>query len=177
MKTNTYFISCAKGLEILLKEELARVGIEAYEKLAGVEFDGTLEQAYKACIHSHLASQVMLKIATQKTETQEELYDFISDIEWGSYFDVDKSFKIAVSGKHYDFNNTMFVSQKSKDAIVDQFRRNTDERPDINTEDPDNVIKLHLNKHFVNVFHFPHFSPLTLGAQRHYNLYLHSHEL
>ena len=114
MKTNTYFISCAKGLEILLKEELARIGIEAYEKLAGVEFDGTLEQAYKACIHSHLASQVMLKIATAKTETQEELYNFISDIEWDSYFDVDKSFKIAVSGKHYDFNNTMFVSQKAK---------------------------------------------------------------
>ena len=46
----------------------------------------------------------------------------------------------------------MFVSQKAKDAIVDQFRRNTDDRPDINTEDPDNVIKLHLNKHYVNVF-------------------------
>ncbi|MFT4693361.1 MAG: 23S rRNA (guanine2445-N2)-methyltransferase / 23S rRNA (guanine2069-N7)-methyltransferase [Francisella sp.] len=152
MKTNTYFISCAKGLEILLKEELARIGIEAYEKLAGVEFDGTLEQAYKACIHSHLASQVMLKLATAKAETQEELYNFISDIEWDTYFDVDKSFKIVVSGKHYDFNNTMFVSQKAKDAIVDQFRHKTDERPDINTENPDNVIKLHLNKHYVNVF-------------------------
>ncbi|WP_407637667.1 hypothetical protein [Francisella persica] len=27
---------------------------------------------------------------------------------------------IIISGKHYDFNNTMFVSQKNKDAIVDQ---------------------------------------------------------
>lgn len=152
MNINTYFASCAKGLEILLKEELARVGIQAYEKLAGVEFEGTLEQAYKACIHSRLASQVMLKMATQKVETQEELYNFISDIQWDDYFDVDKSFKIAVSGKHYDFNNTMFVSQKTKDAIVDQFRHKTNQRPNIETENPDNVIKLHLNKHFVNVF-------------------------
>ncbi|MCL4117609.1 UNVERIFIED_CONTAM: hypothetical protein GTU68_015674 [Idotea baltica] len=152
MTINTYFASCAKGLEILLKEELARLDIVAYEKLAGVEFEGTLEQAYKACIHSRLASQVMLKIATQKVETQEELYNFISDIHWDTYFDVDKNFKIAVSGKHYDFNNTMFVSQKTKDAIVDQFRHKTNERPNIETENPDNIIKLHLNKHFVNVF-------------------------
>ncbi|AXA33859.1 bifunctional 23S rRNA (guanine(2069)-N(7))-methyltransferase RlmK/23S rRNA (guanine(2445)-N(2))-methyltransferase RlmL [Francisella adeliensis] len=152
MTINTYFASCAKGLEILLKEELARLDIIAYEKLAGVEFEGTLEQAYKACIHSRLASQVMLKIATQKVETQEELYNFISDIHWDTYFDVDKNFKIAVSGKHYDFNNTMFVSQKTKDAIVDQFRHKTNERPNIETENPDNIIKLHLNKHFVNVF-------------------------
>ncbi len=42
----------------------------------------------------------MLKIASQKTETQEDLYNFISDIELDSYFIVDKSLKIVVSGKH-----------------------------------------------------------------------------
>ena len=83
MKTNTYFISCAKGLEILLKEELARVGIEAYEKLAGVEFDGTLEQAYKACISSHLGSQVMLKIATQKARNSRKSFMILYQISNG----------------------------------------------------------------------------------------------
>ncbi|QIV96099.1 23S rRNA (guanine2445-N2)-methyltransferase / 23S rRNA (guanine2069-N7)-methyltransferase [Allofrancisella inopinata] len=152
MQNFTFFISCAKGLEILLKEELVGLKISAQEKLAGVEFEGPLEDAYKVCIHSRLASQVMLKIATQKVETQQELYDFISSINWNDYFDVDKTFKIIVSGNHYDFNNTMFVSQKTKDAIVDQFRNNFKERPDVDTENPDNVIKLHLHKNFVNVY-------------------------
>lgn len=67
------------------------------------------------------------------------------------YFDVDKTSKIIISGKHYDFNNTMFVSQKNKDAIVDQFRNVTNQRQNIDTENPDNVIKLHLYKQFVNV--------------------------
>ena len=148
----TFFISCAKGLELLLKDELARIGIASDEKLAGVEFEGLLEDAYRACIYSHLASQVMIKIDGQKVQTQKELYDFIYSINWDSYFSVDKSFKIVVSGSHYDFKNTMFVSQKTKDAIVDQFRDKTSERPDIDTLNPDNVIKLHLNKSFVNVY-------------------------
>lgn len=152
MQNFTFFASCAKGIELLLKDELDRLGIVSQEKLAGVEFEGTLEQAYKVCIHSHLASQVMLKIATQKVTDQQDLYDFVSSINWLDYFDVDKSFKIIISGKHYDFNNTMFVSQKTKDAIVDQFRRETNERPNIDTENPDNIIKLHLHKQFVNVF-------------------------
>jgi len=152
MQNFTFFASCAKGIELLLKDELDALGISSSEKLAGVEFEGSFEDAYKVCIYSHLASQVMLKIATQKATDQQDLYDFISSINWLDYFDVNTAFKIIISGKHYDFNNTMFVSQKTKDAIVDQFRRETNERPNIDTDNPDNIIKLHLHKQYVNVF-------------------------
>ncbi|MEY8767342.1 bifunctional 23S rRNA (guanine(2069)-N(7))-methyltransferase RlmK/23S rRNA (guanine(2445)-N(2))-methyltransferase RlmL [Francisella philomiragia] len=152
MQNFTFFASCAKGIELLLKDELNGLGISSSEKLAGVEFEGSFEDAYKVCIYSHLASQVMLKIATQKVTDQQALYDFISSINWLDYFDVNTAFKIIISGKHYDFNNTMFVSQKTKDAIVDQFRRETNERPNIDTDNPDNIIKLHLHKQYVNVF-------------------------
>ena len=114
MQKYTFFVSCAKGIELLLKDELLRLNITSYEKLAGVKFEGTLEQAYKVCIYSHLASQVMLKVATEKITNQQSLYSFISSINWISYFDVDKSFKIIISSKHYDFNNTMFVSQNKR---------------------------------------------------------------
>ncbi len=42
--------------------------------------------------------------------------------------------------------------KENKDSIVDQFRNVTNQRPNIDTENPDNVIKLHLYKQFVNVF-------------------------
>ena len=152
MQKFTFFVSCAKGIELLLKDELDILGISSQEKLVGVEFEGSIEDAYKVCIYSYLASQVMLKVATDKVTNQQDLYNFISSINWMNYFDVDKTFKIIISGKHYDFNNTMFVSQKTKDAIVDQFRNVTNQRPNIDTENSDNVIKLHLHKQFINVF-------------------------
>ncbi|MDE4951021.1 THUMP domain-containing protein, partial [Francisella tularensis] len=68
------------------------------------------------------------------------------------FFAFYKTFKIIFSGKHYDFNNKMFVSQKTKDAIVDQFRNVINQRPNIDTENPYNVIKLHLHKQFLNLF-------------------------
>lgn len=42
--------------------------------------------------------------------------------------------------------------KENKDAIVDKFRNVTNQRPKIDTENPGNVIKLHLYKQFVNVF-------------------------
>ncbi|MFC4891856.1 bifunctional 23S rRNA (guanine(2069)-N(7))-methyltransferase RlmK/23S rRNA (guanine(2445)-N(2))-methyltransferase RlmL [Pseudofrancisella aestuarii] len=152
MQDNLFFVSCPKGLELLLKDELERLDIFSQEKLAGVEFEGSIEDAYKVCIYSYLASQVMLKIQTSRVKTQEELYDFANSINWDEYFSVEKSFKIIISGSHYDFNNSMFVSQKVKDAIVDQFRDKYDIRPDVDQKTPDNVIKIHLNKEYVNIF-------------------------
>ncbi|GAB4224618.1 MAG: bifunctional 23S rRNA (guanine(2069)-N(7))-methyltransferase RlmK/23S rRNA (guanine(2445)-N(2))-methyltransferase RlmL [Francisella sp.] len=152
MQNFIFFVSCAKGIELLLKDELKKLGIVAQEKLAGVEFYGSIEDAYNICIYSYLANQVMLKLGTSKVTSQYDLYDFISSINWLDYFDVDNSFKIVVSGKHYDFDNTLFVAQKTKDAIVDKFRDLTGKRPNIDTQSPDNIIKLHLHKNFVNVF-------------------------
>ena len=152
MQKHNFFVSCAKGLELLVKDELLSLNIKSSEKLAGVEFEGTLKDAYKVCINTRLASQVLLKIATEKIENQNQLYNFVKSIDWDSYFHVHSTFKIIVSGKHYDFNNTMFVSQKSKDAIVDQFREKYDVRPNIDATNADNTIKIHLHRQFVNLY-------------------------
>ena len=152
MQKHHFFVSCAKGLELLVKDELLSLNIKSSEKLAGVEFEGTLEDAYKVCINTRLANQVLLKIATEKVENQNQLYSFVKSIDWDSYFHVHSTFKIIVSGKHYDFNNTMFVSQKSKDAIVDQFREKYDVRPNIDATNADNTIKIHLHRQFVNLY-------------------------
>lgn len=79
-----------------------------------MKFEGSIEDAYKVCIYSYLASQVMLKVATDKVTNQQDLYNFISSINLMDYFDVDQTFKIIISGNHYDFNNTMFVSQRKQ---------------------------------------------------------------
>ncbi|WP_414717244.1 hypothetical protein, partial [Tahibacter sp.] len=49
------FATCPKGLEYLLRDELAALGAtEAREALAGVHFAGSLEVAYRACLWSRL---------------------------------------------------------------------------------------------------------------------------
>jgi putative N6-adenine-specific DNA methylase len=50
-----------------------------------------------------------------------------------------------------NFNHSEFVSQKCKDAIVDQFRERTGQRPSIDKVHPDLRINIHIDKDQVSV--------------------------
>ena len=59
-----FFATCPKGLEYLLRDELAALGAtESREALAGVHFEGNLEAAYRACLWSRLASRILMPLA------------------------------------------------------------------------------------------------------------------
>lgn len=146
-KLLSFFASCAKGIELLLKDELLALGVdEAREKLAGVEFEADLVTAYKVCLWSRLANQVHRKLHVAKFDSADIFYNELYALPWASFFDVKQSIKIDVSGKHQVFNNTQFAAQKAKDAVVDYFRDQMDERPNVDLDDPDIVINIHLQK-------------------------------
>ncbi|WP_151192892.1 bifunctional 23S rRNA (guanine(2069)-N(7))-methyltransferase RlmK/23S rRNA (guanine(2445)-N(2))-methyltransferase RlmL [Cysteiniphilum sp. JM-1] len=146
-KLLSFFASCAKGIELLLKDELLALGVdEAREKLAGVEFEADLATAYKVCLWSRLANQVHRKLHVAKFDSADAFYNELYSLPWASFFDVTQSIKIELSGKHQVFNNTQFAAQKAKDAVVDYFRDQTDERPNVDLEHPDIVINIHLQK-------------------------------
>ena len=149
----SFFASCAKGIELLLKDELLALGINnAHEKLAGVEFEADIVAAYKICLWSRLANQVHCKLHNAKFESACNFYDEIYALPWASFFDVSKSIKIKVSGKHPAFNNTQFAAQKAKDAVVDYFRNLMGVRPDVDLDHPAIMISIHLQKGMVIVY-------------------------
>ena len=62
--SRAYFATCAKGLEYLLRDELAALGAsDVHEKLAGVAFAGELAIGYRACLESRLASRILMPLA------------------------------------------------------------------------------------------------------------------
>jgi len=153
MQQYTFFVSCAKGLENILYQELERINIKSKIQFAGVEFSGSMADAYTICLQSFVANQVLLKIDESKQiKNQIELYQFVYQIDWSEYFDVSNTFKITFSGSSSNFDNMMFVAQKTKDAIVDQFARKLGTRPDIDTDNPDLVIKVHLQREEFSVY-------------------------
>jgi putative N6-adenine-specific DNA methylase len=82
---------------------------------------------------------------------EDELYKNIFNIKWEDHFSIKKSFMINSAVSSQLFNHSHFVSQKSKDAIVDRFRKITNLRPSVNTENPDIVINIHISNDTVNV--------------------------
>jgi putative N6-adenine-specific DNA methylase len=135
------------GLENVLKEELIGIGATDVAIVnRGVMFSGTKETLYKANFCCHTALRILRIIGTYKVKNAHDLYTCARDINWNEYFDINQTFSVNSTVNSEAFNNSMFVSLKTKDAIVDQFRSVYNKRPSVSTENPDIRINVHASR-------------------------------
>jgi 23S rRNA (guanine2445-N2)-methyltransferase / 23S rRNA (guanine2069-N7)-methyltransferase len=134
----TFFITCPKGLEPLLFEELTSMGLKGLKQsLAHVELQGSLEDAYRVCLWSRLANRVLMMIDRFPCLKTEQLYTKAVGIDWLSHLSPDDKIVVDFSGMSEMINHSVFGAQKIKDAIVDHVRRKTDRRPSVDKDNPD----------------------------------------
>jgi len=133
------------GLEAILAQELRNLGAKnVVEANRAVYFEGDLGFLYKANYNLHTALRVLWEISSVKNVYKSaHLYDAIHQINWNRFMSVNQTFRIDVTGQTQYFKNTRFIALKAKDAIVDQFRSQYDQRPDIDLKNPNIRIILH----------------------------------
>ncbi|MBN2613275.1 MAG: RNA methyltransferase [Bacteroidales bacterium] len=134
-----------KGLEGVLAEELTGIGAEEVIILnRAVSFTGDKEMMYRANFRLRTALRILRPVINAKVKNEVQLYNAVKSIQWKDYLENRDTIAIdSVVVSEY-FGNSMFVSQKVKDAIVDQLRDNTGRRPSVNTENPTLKINVHL---------------------------------
>jgi 23S rRNA (guanine2445-N2)-methyltransferase / 23S rRNA (guanine2069-N7)-methyltransferase len=141
------FATCPKGLEYLLRDELAALGAtDAREALAGVHFSGTLDVAYRACLWSRLASRILMPLAEFDAPDGEALYDGVAGVDFAAHLAPGGSFAIDAVGATRGISHSHYAVQRVKDALVDQFRQRVGARPDVDTERPDVRLNLLLRR-------------------------------
>lgn len=140
------------GLEEVLAAELLKLGAKNIQTFnRAVNFTGDLGFVYKANLCLRTALKVLRPIARFKAYNEDSFYKGIFAISWEKYFDVSKSFAIDVTLNTDHFNHSLFMAQKAKDAICDQFRDNFGKRPDVDTYQPDIRIQIHIFRDQVTV--------------------------
>lgn len=136
--TFSFFASCAKSLEPLLVEELRQCGAnDIRETVAGVNFSGSLSEAYRAVMFSRIANRIILILHQQLVPDADALYAAADSIDWTQHMSSTDSFAINAAGTTHNLNHTQFIAQRVKDAVVDQFRNSGQNRPDVSKQDPD----------------------------------------
>lgn len=136
------FISCPKGLEYLLEDEVRSLGLTVSRvSPQGVYGEAPLAIVYRLCLWSRLANRVQLILFHGPAPHQQALYQLCHDYPWETVFLSDKSLAIDFHGTSPEIRNTMFGAQVIKDAIVDYCREKHGERPNIVRDRPD--IRLH----------------------------------
>ena len=73
------------------------------------------------------------------------------NFNWEDYLSIDNSFSIESVLNTDFFSHSLFVSQRVKDGIVDRFRKLFGKRPDVDLEDPDIKINIHLSQNNLTI--------------------------
>ena len=143
----SYFMTCPKGIESLLADELTYLGATAVKlSLAGVRADGDLAFAYRTCLWSRLANRVLFHIDEAEITSTEALYDWIYAIDWQTHMAPDATLWIDYQGDIPGIQNTQYGAQKVKDALVDALRAQTGLRPTIDKDQPQIRLHAHIHK-------------------------------
>ena len=141
------FVTCARGVEGLLVQELLALGFTtAAERTGGATGTAPLEAAYRACLWSRLASRVLLPLQSFPVADPETLYQAARTQPWTDLFDAGTTFAIEVAGHSPVLTHTHYAGLRVKDAIVDSFRDAGFERPNVDTESPGIRVHLHLQR-------------------------------
>lgn len=142
-----YFATCPKGLEYLLRDELIALGAtDVREALAGAQFSGSLETAYRACLWSRLASRILLPLAEFDAATEDALYAGVQAIDWSQHLAAHGTFAVDANTAVSKLTHSQYIGLRTKDAVVDQYRQRDGTRPNIDTDEPDLRINLRLRR-------------------------------
>jgi 23S rRNA (guanine2445-N2)-methyltransferase / 23S rRNA (guanine2069-N7)-methyltransferase len=141
-----FVASSPRGFGDLLAAELRSFGAgDVRERALGVEFTGTLEVAYRACLESRVGSRVFLEVARFIAPTDATFYDAARAIDWRAHIDPSRTLACDFSGRHPEITHTRFGALRLKDAICDQLRDTAGSRPDIATDRPGVRVHAHAN--------------------------------
>jgi 23S rRNA (guanine2445-N2)-methyltransferase / 23S rRNA (guanine2069-N7)-methyltransferase len=149
----TLFATCPKGVEDLLVGECEQQGVnDISATYGGVYGTGSIENAYRLCLWSRVASRVLLKLESFPVNDHDDLYQGVQTIDWSTHLDHDGSFAIDVHTTHQEINNSHFATLKVKDAIADQFKQEFGSRPDVQRNRPDIRVNTYIDKQTCTVY-------------------------
>ena len=141
-----YWIATAPvGAASVLAEELVQFGAEdVRERSHDVKFQGTLEVGYRTCLWSRTATRVLLSLGSIDATSSKNIYEAVKRIDWREHLAPGATLACDCSGGNESIRHTIYGSQLLKDAVCDNLRDATGERPNIKPERPDVLLHLHV---------------------------------
>ncbi len=141
-----------EGLEPALAKELELCGANEIKILTrAVSFEGELETLYRANIQCRTALNIISPISEVKIEDEEHLYKEIYSLPWHKIFSLEQTFAVKATVSSDVFTHSKYVALKSKDAIVDKFRRVFNQRPNVNPVQPQFIIDINIRGNIMTI--------------------------
>jgi len=143
---------CLHGFEGILAKELRNLGaMNVTEGVRHVSFMGDLGFMYKANLSLRTAVSVLKPILNFKIYKEQDFYQSVYEFPWEDFVDKNGSFAIDSTVNSDIFTHSRYVVFRAKDAIVDRFRDKFGTRPNIDTNEPDVRLNVHIDRNTCNL--------------------------
>ena len=146
-RTSRFFAQISSGMEEMGAAELVELRASQVEAaFRGIYFEANKAALYRINYQSRLLSRVLAPLRSFECPNPDVLYEQASKIAWHRLFSVDNSFAIFASVSNSQITHSQYAALRLKDAIVDYFRRRIQRRPNVDRQNPDVWINLHIDK-------------------------------
>jgi putative N6-adenine-specific DNA methylase len=148
-----FFASAAKGTEGVLRDELRSLRLPRVRAdRGGVHFEGSLDDAMRACLGSRVAMRILVELATFTAHDADDLYAGVRIIPWHEHLTARHTLAVRATCANSALTHSHFIALKTKDAIVDALRDRSGVRPDVNADDPDVAVTVRLARDVATVY-------------------------
>lgn len=135
------------GLEDVLAEEITALGgTEVIKTKRGVIYEGDQRILYRSNLELRTALRILQPIASFQARNLDAFYRKVREIEWWKLMDLKQTFAVDAIARSSIFTHSNYVGLKTKDAIADQFRDKMNRRPNVNIEQPDIQVNVHVHE-------------------------------
>ncbi len=147
------FLPCAGGVEALLADEVLRItGTTAEATRGGVWVEGDARTAMQLNLESRLATRVLWPLVDGHYRDEHDLYDLARRVPWGEWISPAQTLRVDVSAQRSPLQSLNFSALRIKDAVCDQLREQTGERPSVDTRRPDLPIALFVGPEHATIY-------------------------
>ncbi len=133
------------GIEKVLKDELIFLGaqnVECGKRM--VSFFGDKGFMYKANLCLRTALKILVPIHSFYANSYHDFYNELNKYKWNKYMGLSNTFSFDSVTSGNIFDHSLYVSQKAKDALVDQFIKKYNKRPNVDLKHPDFRFHIHI---------------------------------
>ena len=142
------FVTCPKGVENLLRDELQALGADsAKASVAACFCECSLEVAYRICLSSRLANRVVLLLLRHDMTDNDGLLAAIAAQPWSEYFSCEQRIAVDFHGSNAQIRDRRYGAQLVKDGLNQHFHDAGQSRLSVDTESPDVWLYARLFKH------------------------------
>ena len=102
-----------------------------------MQFSGDWALCYRANLESRIASRILWRVKDTTYRSEQDIYQAAFDLQWQRWFDVTRTIRVNTTAIRCPLKSLEFITLLVKDAVCDRFRAHCNERPSVDTLEPD----------------------------------------